>query len=226
MGGTPQKYAPLMVMLTVKDMRKTIAFYRDILGFSVAESFPDTDPPVWANLALGEQSVMVGAAMSPDAGGCGEMEPAQKAYYQSCYDDYTKNKPGAGVIVYLHVDDVDAYHDEVVTKGLKGVGKPTSQFYGIRDFWAQDPDGFRLVFYKAIQMSSCQSCGMPLKDAAAGVMYCQYCSDEKGALRPYAQIFEGTVTGYFMAMQKMPRPQAEKAAKEHLAKMPAWHGKG
>jgi hypothetical protein len=28
-----------------------------------------------------------------------------------------------------------------------------------------------------------------------------------------------------MAMQKMPRPEAEKAAREHLKKMPAWHGR-
>jgi hypothetical protein len=53
-------------------------------------------------------------------------------------------------------------------------------------------------------------------------MYCQYCTDEKGALKPYEAVFEGTTQGYFMAMQKMPRPQAEKAAREHLAKMPAW----
>jgi hypothetical protein len=57
------------------------------------------------------------------------------------------------------------------------------------------------------------------------MMYCQYCSDEKGKLRPYEQVFEGTVTGYFMGMQKMPGPAAEKAAKEHLAKMPAWQGR-
>jgi hypothetical protein len=67
---------------------------------------------------------------------------------------------------------------------------------------------------------------MPLKDAAPGVMYCGYCTDSSGKLKPYDQVLEGTTQGYFMAMQKMPRPQAEKAAKDHLAKMPAWRVKG
>jgi uncharacterized glyoxalase superfamily protein PhnB len=225
MGGSQQKVAPLTVMLTVKDMMKTIAFYRDTLGFTLSERWPDTDPPMWANLMLGEQAVMIGPSMSPDSPGCGDLEPEAKAYWKTSYEDFKKNKPGVGVILYLMVDDVDAYHDKVVTKGLRTTSKPKSQFYGIRDFWAEDPDGYRLMFYTPIKLASCQSCGMPMKDAAPGLMYCQYCTDEKGKLRPYEQVLEGTTTGYFMGMQKMARPQAEKAAKEHLGKMPAWRNK-
>jgi len=55
--------------------------------------------------------------------------------------------------------------------------------------------------------------------ADVGVSFNQ---DAKGQLKPYEQVFEGTVTGYFMGMQKMARKEAEKAAREHLAKMPAW----
>jgi uncharacterized glyoxalase superfamily protein PhnB len=219
------KLAPLMVMLTVKDMMKTIAFYKDTLGFKVPERWPDTDPPMWANLVLGDQSIMIGPSMSPDSPGCGDMDAATKDYWKTSYEDFKKNKAGVGIIVYLKVDNVDAYYDRVVTQGLDTKSKPKSQFYGIRDFWVEDPDGYRLMFYQPIQMSSCQSCGMPLKDAAPGTMYCSYCTDEKGKLRPYEQVLEGTTSGYFMAMQKMPRPQAEKAAREHLAKMPAWSHK-
>ena len=43
--------------------------------------------------------------------------------------------------------------------------------------------------------------------------------------RQRVQVFEGTVAGYFMAMQKLERAEAEVAAKEHLAKMPAWVGR-
>jgi uncharacterized glyoxalase superfamily protein PhnB len=211
-------------MFTVKDMMKSIAFYRDTLGFVVESRWPDVDPPMWANLMLGEQSVMIGASMAPDDPGCAvQVDAATKAYLMASHQDYTKNKAGVGVFVYLKVDDVDAFHDRAVTKGVRNAGKPTSQFYGIRDFWMQDPDGYRLMFYTPIKMTSCQSCGMPLKDAVPGVtMFCQYCTDEKGQLRPYEQILEGTISGYFMGMQKMARPAAEKAAREHLAKMPAW----
>jgi uncharacterized glyoxalase superfamily protein PhnB len=222
--GQQTKCAPLCVMLTCKDMGKSVAFYRDVLGFEVQAIWPEKDP-VWANMMLGEQSVMLGSNMSPDDPSCAGTDPATLAMFRERYSEYKKNKPGVGAYFYLQVDDVDAYHGKVVSKGLKGCGTPTSQFYGIRDFWAADPDGYRLMFYTPIKMSSCQSCGMPLADAAPGVMYCQYCTDEKGGLRPYEQVLEGTTTGYFMGMQKMARPQAEKAAKEHLSKMPAWKGK-
>jgi uncharacterized glyoxalase superfamily protein PhnB len=213
-------------MLTVKDMAKSIAFYRDVCGFELKEKWPDTDAPMWANLMLGEQSVMIGPSMSPDAPGCGhEMDAAAKASWKAAYDDYQKNKPGVGVYVYLRVDDVDAHHDRVVTKGVTNAGKPTTQFYGIRDYLVEDPNGYRLFFYTEIALSSCQSCGMPMKDAKPGTMYCQYCTDEKGALKPYEAVLEGSTQGYFMAMQKLPRPQAEKAAREHLAKMPAWRNR-
>jgi uncharacterized glyoxalase superfamily protein PhnB len=225
MSGPEKKVAPLTVMLTVKDMMKTIAFYRDTLGFELSERWPDTDPPMWASLMLGEQAVMIGPSMSPDSPGCDNLEPAEKAYWKTSYEDFKKHKPGVGVILYLMVPNVDAFHDRVVTKGVKNASAPKSQFYGIRDFWMDDPDGYKLMFYTPIKMSSCQSCGMPLKDAKPGAMYCQYCTDEKGQLRSYEQVLEGTTSGYFMAMQKMPRDKAEASAREHLAKMPAWKHK-
>lgn len=211
-------------MLTVKDMAKSIAFYRDVCGFEVKEKWPDTDAPMWANLMLGEQSVMIGPSMNPDSSECGghEVDAATKAQWKASYDDYQKNKPGVGVYIYLQVENVDAHHDRVVSHGVTNAGNPTSQFYGIRDYWVEDPSGYRLLFYTPIQLTSCQSCGMPMKDAAPGAMYCHYCTDDSGALKPYEAILEGTTQGYFMAMQKMQRPEAEKAAREHLAKMPAW----
>ncbi|MEM7305911.1 MAG: hypothetical protein AAF682_04540 [Planctomycetota bacterium] len=48
----------------------------------------------------------------------------------------------------------------------------------------------------------------------------------QGRAEPYEEVFKGTVTGFFMGMQKMERSPPEAAAKEHLARMPAWmmHG--
>ena len=108
---------------------------------------------------------------------------------------------------------------------MTGLTSPKDQFYGQREFSVRDPGGYRLCFYAPITMESCQSCGMPMADAEPAQMYCGYCTDEKGKLRPYEQVLEGTVTGYFMGMQKLPRADAEKAAKAHLAKLPAWAGR-
>lgn len=213
----------MSVMLTCADTAKSAAFYRDKLGFAMKESWPSEDDPQWCNMLLGGQSVMLGAAMEPNQVGqyCAG-DAAAEAYWRKASSEFKENKPGVGIQVYLMVDDIDAYAAEVKGKGVELISEPKTQFYGIREIHLEDPSAYHLVFFTPVAMESCQSCGMPLADAAPGQMYCAYCTDDEGALKPYEQVFEGTVTGYFMGMQKMSRADAEKAASEHLKKLPAW----
>jgi uncharacterized glyoxalase superfamily protein PhnB len=213
-------------MLTSRDTKRAVAFYRDVLGFELEQAWPDKEDPIWANLLLDRQAVMISALMSPaDAEKmCGD-DPGALAYMKTLHDEFQSNKPSVGVMIYLEVPDVDAYHARVTAKGAKNTSAPKTQFYGQREFAMQDPDGYRLMFYTLVKMEQCQSCAMPMADAKPGQLYCQYCTDEKGNLKPYEVVFEGTVSGYFMAMQKMSRPDAERAAREHLRKMPAWAGR-
>lgn len=215
--------ARMSVMFTSRDMKQSVRFYRDQLGFEMKESWPDDKEPQWANLVLDGQSVMMGAAMDPAKVGemCHGDAEAEK-HWRKAAEDFRANKPGVGMQVYVMVPDIDAYFGQIKERGVKVQGQPKTQFYGIRELGINDPDGYRLVFFTPVTMSTCQSCGMPLQDAAPGQMYCQYCTDETGKLRPYEKVFEGTVSGYFMGMKRMPRTEAEKAAREHLSKMPAW----
>ena len=222
---TPDNHPyPLSVMLTVKDAARSVAFYRDVLGFELKECWPDESNPMWANMVLDRQSVMLGVTGEDDDGGCADFgQPAdQMPLWKKRTERFKSNTPGAGVAFYLAVDDADAFHATLTERGAPPLTAPDTQFYGIRDFVVQDPDGYDLVFYTPVTMESCQSCGMPLADATPGQMYCQYCTDEHGQLRPYEAVLEGSIQGYFMGMQKMERPEAEAAAKAHLSKMPAW----
>lgn len=216
---------PNTVGLTSSNMRTTLAFYRDTLGFKLRECWPNESEPMWMSLELDQQSFMFGAASS--AAQCAEMQkdnPAAQKFFTKISDAWGKNAHGVGVNIYTMVPDIDAYAKQIEKRGAKLELQPTSQFYGLRDCCLTDPDGYVLTFYTPIKMDSCQSCGMPLADAQPGQMYCRYCTDDKGTLRPYAQVFEGTVSGYFMGMQKMDRKNAEHAARTHLEKMPAWAG--
>ncbi len=221
-----RQHDPLSVILTCRDAAKSVAFFRDMLGFELEAAWPDEKKPMWANMMLGTQSVMLGQSMPADSASkfCGGDAAAEKRFRQMA-EDLAKNKSGVGVGIYVQVPDVDAYHAQLVKKGVVPTTAPKSQFYGIREFTLHDPDGFQFMFYTAIKLDNCQSCGMPLADAKPGAMYCAYCTDATGKLKPYETVLEGTTSGYFMAMQKMARPEAEKAAKAHLAKMPAWAGR-
>ena len=58
------------------------------------------------------------------------------------------NSKGAGVFMYLSVDDVDAFHRELLSKGIKASSKPADQPWGNREFILRDPDGYKLVIFK------------------------------------------------------------------------------
>ena len=220
-----KNHYPIALALTVRDMKKSIAFYRDVLGFELEHAWPDAEKPMWANMLLERQSVMISPLMPPEAAEkmCGVDEGA-KTYMRTLSDEFRKNQPGVGVMTYLAVPDIDAYQKRLAQRGLK-VPAPKTQFYGIREVPLQDPDGYRYMFYSPVALESCGSCGMPLAEAKPGQMYCGYCTDDAGKLKSYEVVLEGTIRGQFMGMKKMARTEAEKAAREHLSRMPAWAGR-
>lgn len=219
------KQYPLCLMLTVRDMAKSLAFYRETLGFELREAWPDKERPLWANLVLDKQAIMLGQHMSPE-----ELEKWMPEGSPECAEkvgearEFAAHKAGVGMIAYVAVPDVDAFHARLTKLGVKA-SAPRTQFYGQRDFTIVDPDGYRLTLYTLVALSTCQSCSMPLTEAKPGQMFCNYCVDERGELKPYEAILEGCINGYFIPMQKMSRPDAERAARELLAKQPAWAGR-
>jgi catechol 2,3-dioxygenase-like lactoylglutathione lyase family enzyme len=63
-------------------------------------------------------------------------------------DQTAPEAKGAGLFVYVKVDDVEEFHKAVVSKGLKPVGEPERQPSGNREFVLRDPDGYNLVFFQ------------------------------------------------------------------------------
>jgi catechol 2,3-dioxygenase-like lactoylglutathione lyase family enzyme len=61
--------------------------------------------------------------------------------------DLDSSKKGAGVLMYLSVDNVDEFHSYLVSQKLKP-SKPEDQPWGNREFTLRDPDGYNLVLFK------------------------------------------------------------------------------
>lgn len=212
---------PNAVQLTSADVAASIAFYRDLCGFTLAEQWPDKNP-MWARLDLHGQSIMVGVAGNPEqiAQMCQD-DPEEAAWHTSAYEEIQANQAGAGVFLYFAVDNADEFHQQVQKRGGETATNPKTQFYGLRDFGMRDPDGYRLVFYHTVIMESCQSCSMPLPNAKEGDMYCEHCQDDQGQLKPFEEIVAGSAA-YLSQSQGIPLEEATAAAREHLKKMPAW----
>lgn len=55
---------------------------------------------------------------------------------------------GAGMFLYLSVDNVDEFYEGLRSKGIKSLTRPEDQPWGNREFILRDPDGYRLVIFK------------------------------------------------------------------------------
>lgn len=198
--------------LAVRNMKQTIQFYRDFLGFRMGMAFPDADNPEYADLSKDGMVIMLMPAQGIGVG--------------------AKARLGIGVNLYMQIDgNIDEYYSELSNKGVKIVADIKDEPFGIRDFTVEDINGYKLTFNQVSRaVKVCTSCGMPmtkLEDFGGGNLenlYCVYCSKPDGSLKSCEEVFQGMVN-FMMMSQKMDRKTAESAATERMSKMPAWSGK-
>ncbi len=195
--------------LAVRNMKRTIQFYTDSLGFKMGMAFPDADNPEYADLSKDGMVIMLIPARNVGIG--------------------TEEKLGTGVNLYMQIDDdIDEYFEELKNKGVKVMVDIKDEPFGIRDFMIEDINGYKLTFNQVSRAAkACMSCGMPMakpEDFGGGNpenLYCVHCSKPDGSLRSYEEVFEGMVK-FMMVSQKLDRSAAESAAEVHMAVMPAW----
>jgi catechol 2,3-dioxygenase-like lactoylglutathione lyase family enzyme len=106
-------------VFVVSDIAKSIAHYRDVLGFAV--TFEYGDPTFYACLCRDEAALHLIAAKE------------------------TKRLPGNGAIC-VFVRDVDRIHAELAARGANVLKPPQNYAYGMRDFDIVDLDGNQLTF--------------------------------------------------------------------------------
>ncbi len=118
----------LTVNIFVKDINKTIDFYKQI-GFEVAMTVPETGDLVWAMLTNGGVSMMFQTFDS-----MGEE-----------LHDTDRSKSGGALLFYIKLKHVGAFFDKIKDKAevVKGLEKT---FYGATEFTIKDTDGYHLTF--------------------------------------------------------------------------------
>lgn len=141
---------PNSVHLTVSDIKKSIKFFTDKLGFKVTGTHPNEKKPVWAGLALGNQTLMIGSPLSPEAAKAMGMSKEEIDMCKKEQKAFTKGPHGVGAVFYFQVDDVDAHYKIAKKKKAEVLFAPKTQFYGLREYLMQDLDGYRFVFYTRI----------------------------------------------------------------------------
>ena len=114
--------------ITVNDLGRSIAWYRDAVGFVVEDRFEREGKLVGVQLRAGDVVFLLGQ------------------------DDWQKGRDrvkGAGFRLYcMTTGDVDALAKKIEARGGTLDQQPTDQPWGMRDFALTDPDGFKITIAK------------------------------------------------------------------------------
>ena len=119
--------------LIVRDMAASTAFYRDVLGFSIKQTVPDAEPFVFVWLERDGVPVFLNdpKAVDKDVPGLAA-RPA-----------------GGTATLFFVITGVDAFHASVAPRATVVMALKT-QWYGMREFAIEDPDGHLLTFAERV----------------------------------------------------------------------------
>jgi glyoxylase I family protein len=127
-----QGVTPLM---EVFDMPEAVAFYRDVLGFAVIQTYPSGNDFTWALLMLNDAALMLNTAYE-------ELERplAPEQGRVAGHGDMT---------LFFGCPDVDAAYQHLRAHGVD-LDAPIVSHYGMKQIWLTDPDGFKLCFQSPV----------------------------------------------------------------------------
>ena len=134
MKGVPMpQFKKLTPNLVVDSVERSVAFYVDTLGFERGMTVPDAPPLVFASVTSGSVEVFFN-----DAATAVKELPI-----------FTGKPIGATGTLFIEVDGVDALHDRLKPT-VKIVMPIVTQFYGMREFAFEDPDGYVITFAERV----------------------------------------------------------------------------
>ncbi len=110
----------LFPIIATRELDRSLVFYRDLLGGTVAYEFPGPDGrAVYAGLDIGRSHLGIG-------------------------EDAAATGGSASVSLWIYVDDCDATIERLRDAGVPVLEEPVDQPWGERVAQVEDPDGIRV----------------------------------------------------------------------------------
>ncbi len=129
------KFQKLTPNLVVRDVAASIHFYSSVLGFQPAITVPDQPPYVFASVASGGVEIFFN-----DHKAVAAEYPALGA------------KPiGGSLTLFLEVEGIEEVLAAVQKSGAKITMPLKEQFYGMREFAFEDPEGWIITIAEKIK---------------------------------------------------------------------------
>jgi catechol 2,3-dioxygenase-like lactoylglutathione lyase family enzyme len=124
----PHELKSLTPNLLVSDVARSVAFYRDLLGFTVGDTVPETAPYVFAIVASGPVRIFLNAP-----------EPAVAEY-----PAFAGRPLGGTLTLFIEVARIHDVWADLQAK-VKVVMPLERKWYGVTEFAFEDPDGYLIT---------------------------------------------------------------------------------
>lgn len=121
----------LCPLLQVFDMRLSLRFYRELLGFEMVSSSSPGDNCDWCWIKLGNSHLMLNTAYEADTRPP-RPDPQRVAHHED-------------VSLYFACENADTVYAYLQSRGFKSEA-PTIAPYGMKQLYLRDPDGYIICF--------------------------------------------------------------------------------
>ena len=122
-------FSSLTPNLIVSDVERSVAFYRDILGFTLEQTVPDASPWVFAIVRSGPVEVYLNAP-----------GPATEEYAV-----FKGRAIGGTLTLFIRMSHIRAAYETLKTR-VPVVMPLEKKWYGPTEFACTDPDGYVITF--------------------------------------------------------------------------------
>jgi PhnB protein len=123
--------------LVVRSVDASLEFYRNVLGLETGFTVPEQTPFVFGSVANGAVEVFFND------------QKTVAAEYPSLAKTI-----GGSLTLYMEVDSLQAVMDRVKQAGAKVSMPVTEQFYGMREFAFEDPDGYTITIAERMEQAA------------------------------------------------------------------------
>ena len=140
----------LIPNLMVADVNESALFYQDILGFKLIVAVADfkaemADGNIIMALKKGDSLDWANLKLDPEDPASAEFMFQSRVSLEADLPALKGAAIGASQTLYLRNKDVDAQFSSLKDK-VDVVQEPITRFYGMREWYMRDPDGYILCF--------------------------------------------------------------------------------
>ncbi len=129
------KLKKLTPNLVVRNVEASLTFYRTVLGFELGFTVPDAPPYVFGSVTSGGVEIFFND---------------QKAVFEE-YPALGAKPIGGSLTLFIEVEGIDDLLRGVQQHGAKITMPMKDQFYGMREFAFEDPEGWVITFTQRIE---------------------------------------------------------------------------